>query len=1145
MSKTSNSFSGLLQQFMGLQTNAMQIIGKLSECVTSNKDTVELNLKNDDGSNQIFQIPSMGYLKNRIDLLEKNIETLSGLNDSNAKIRMPDGTYKTIFTASVAKDPTPIGNLVPPTSFKTRSNWFFESFLNPLLYVNFDISSFVDQETERVRVLRLILNLDTQEKINYFNNNIKGKNDIVYETLLEELQKRNISWTVDDDIISMEPAIARFSGSFDVINVIEDEVPTTINGQTITIKNRYYRLSKINYTDNLENVTDNKILKNGDILLSGNNTKYLVESVDSDKYLVKLKRISGLEPIKIGINTLEIYSPTFAEKDINVNIGFNEYQIIFLKPIDAKFEIIATKWSPGTGFYSNELIINTPSGNIQLEDYYKQEVIDFGSSLLSLAKEKPVPSVYGELPNAPILNTNNFKVVQINKHKTNTKDLEEIKKLQAEKTSLLSELQNIDSGIEKKKLELNSTNFQSDIDRKAVQNELDNLIKNKSSKTNLYTTIVNDLVTKAKDKNPEDFKPKYRVRGFWPFPDAKKSLKTNPQEVIQFEIQYRYLRPDGGTSGVDQFNFQENGLTRRPAYSEWIPAKTDIRKKHFNETTGFFEWTIEDVEDADTPNINQLDIPIGRGEKVEIKIKSVSEAGWPMNALTSDWSEAIVIDFPSDLDVGDENSFILSKATVEESRISFQQELNSRGLDLHLVSSFTKGDKYYAHGSADIASGFFTPEGNVINLFEKIKDMQSQIDNLTSLISAAKGALSVYIIDGNNKTKISNNSKTQLFAGFYDEEIGNSGRGDIITKVYKIHLENSSASTLELISQINGLLEEFLPVSDGSSYVDYNYTQRKYDKVPLVLTGVESFNVTNTIGPKQSNFRQSAQIKGQFLYSRFKDVGLTTDFYSKNGHTHLQYYPYFSGTDVTSQGGALGGSELNIWNGNITSNTGVGGGNISEFSVHLDHPKLKNIDLQYDNANKLIFPNPKESNTSLLRMPQFTISKLTGVNKVQAQYESVTDYVSTNWPTTLPVIKDGLSSDETTWDNNYPVKFGFEENDKYLVGSRTTGAYLYIAPLNFDEIIVPGTNFLARKKIEFGTNNGISIPLIFQYRLRDYHPNTAQYPKGFAGGWNQSNVQPNQITLEKSIGIDILPSQDTLFSMDITIQCKLKKDSVV
>jgi hypothetical protein len=42
-----------------------------------------------------------------------------------------------------------------------------------------------------------------------------------------------------------------------------------------------------------------------------------------------------------------------------------------------------------------------------------------------------------------------------------------------------------------------------------------------------------------------------------------------------------------------------------------------------------YTWLTEDITNPDLPNINQLDISIQSNEKIDIRIKSISEVGWP------------------------------------------------------------------------------------------------------------------------------------------------------------------------------------------------------------------------------------------------------------------------------------------------------------------------------------------------------------------------------------------------------------------------------------------------------------------------------------------------------------------------------------
>lgn len=146
MSNTKNSISSLIAQFLRLQKNSLEIINKLSEVTTSPNDNVEVEFINDDNTIESIQIPSFGFFKNEIKRLDQNIMALSGMEDATANVRKPDGTVAKIYTASLLKDPSAPTSLQVPSTFKTRNNWFFESFLNPLLYVSLNVENQIPAE---------------------------------------------------------------------------------------------------------------------------------------------------------------------------------------------------------------------------------------------------------------------------------------------------------------------------------------------------------------------------------------------------------------------------------------------------------------------------------------------------------------------------------------------------------------------------------------------------------------------------------------------------------------------------------------------------------------------------------------------------------------------------------------------------------------------------------------------------------------------------------------------------------------------------------------------------------------------------------------------------------------------------------------
>lgn len=1136
MSSTKNSFSSVLEQFMILQKNSLEIIAKLSQVATTAQENVVFNITEDDGTITQMPVPSLGFYKSEITRVENTVHALAGLGDSNAVIKMPDGTTKKIFEAAVLRDPAAIRTLQVPKSFNIKNNWFFESFLNPLLYVSYDVAGQVPSDMDRAVMKRVIVYADTDEKKDWFDTNYKGRNDISHDQLLIDLDANGVQFFIDEDTVNLPLSVIRYSGSFDVTQITDEDVDVTSNDRTVTIKKRKYKLNTMTYTDVLSGTANTKTLEKGNVLLTADGSKYEVESVDAAKRQVILKRISGSQPITIGVGVLSVYSQVFSSKEVQINVGFDEREVIFLKPVEPKFNVAASTWSPGTAIWTNELTVQTPTGSQTLEAFYKSQVVDFGMQFMNAAKEKLVPSVMGVLPNAPSVDPANFKVLAINDHKKDTKESEEINNKLSQKVALENEVKQLDEAINKKKDDLNNnSSSKSDSEKRKIKADLESLSREKISKVNLYSSVVKELGTKARSNPTVSESNKYRVRGFWPIPDPVNSDVTNPQEVIQFKVAYRYIKKDGNAAQTKQIEFQDNGVTKTGFFSNWNEIKTDIRKRIYNEETGFYEWAVEDVSDADTVNINQLDIPISKGEQVQIKIKSISEAGWPTNPIESDWSDLVTIPFPDDLQIEDETTATLSETAAEETRVKFQEELSARGLDLHLLSSFTSGDRYFGHQATDIASGFFTAEGKVIDVYEKLKSMDTELRALRQLIETAKGFIQAYLIDSDgNVTNVGANSTTKIFAGYYKDLIttgsGNSivlEHGKVITKSYVLRIENGAATPLELASYMPGGTGLRVDESATSASEDYK-NNRKYDLVPAVLSNAAPGTYLTTA---QSSPFQSAQVKSLWVYSRFKSVGLDEDLYGLTSGTVNTAL----GQGVTSWTAANIGATLpvngcylmptdpqivggnpDVWDGN--SGPGTGGGTLTEFCIHKDHPNLTGP------FASLLF-EPQVGPGDVYEYPKFIHSDFFWKDSTDPDGKKQLQYIKT----------DGIPTPSPTTAEHYPAKVGFYANDEYLIGKYTCGAYLYMSPLDYAAVSVDGSTELAKRMLEFGEDKAINIPVVFQFRCSD--------KTGYIGGYRTTGNLTN-ITYIKKIGVDIQARNESLFSFDIEMSCKYEQDSL-
>jgi len=1192
MAGTQNSISSLLAQFLRLQKNSLEIMNGLTEATVSTNETVSIEVLDEQGLPKNANVPSYGYLKSQIDRLDNNVKALAGIGETSATVRNPDGTYSQIFKYSTLREPPRITNLEVPSTFSVKDNWFFESFLNPLLYININVTGQIQDLADRIVVKRIIANTETDEQKQYFDLQLKGRNDLSYDQFISLLGDNGIGYFVDEDIVQLPLRTLRYIGGFSVLGYYDDTVTTTDQfGNQVQQLRRNYKLDKLTYTDTASGVPDGKSLSPKDTITTEDGSRYQITSVNLDQTSIQVKRISGYQPIQIGANVLNISSPDFGSRYAQVNVGYNERQGIFFKSIDDDFNIVAAVWSTGIIFWSNELRTKNSNGEIvTLENYYLNEVSDFGKIFLGAAKEKPIPAIEGLTPDAPLVTNSSFKVVQINKQVTQSVSIKTIESKLNAKTALKSELAALDSAINDAQAQLNiglsqttsssntsgsntnksiaasATTSPPGVNSDSVKANLNNLINEKTKKSQLYSSLVEEVSTLTKDVPQIVTPPKYRVRGFWPIPAPKEDPNTGTQSVIQFAVRYRYLTDGGSAQPSEQIEFVDNdGQKKNAAFSNWTEYKTDIRKKVYDTNKGIYVWADEITSDSNVQNINQLDIPITKGERVEIQVASISEAGWPSNPLASGYSESVIISFPDDLSVNG-ISDTLVKNNQDAAVVEVQKSLTSQGLPIHLSQQFTENGKTYVHDSTSIASGFYNSSGLVVSLFDKLQEMQNQILILTAQLNNAKGILEVYVVDStNNKIKVSKGSLVKINAGYYSDIFTNpltTDAGKVASFTYNVQLYNSQASMVELASLIPGGLGVKAPstVSPNTYPIGYDDNLR-YGDCPISIT---SLTLTDPAIEDNTYFRQappfaSASSYSQYIYPRFKSVGYDQDLYN-GGVTNASsftalYDPNYaydgsiSGTinfgisGTYPQNGTImipydpsntpsvvsGATASNIWLGSFSGTTGGtpnGGGAISEFCVDINHPYLVSVGESYSFVNYADLVKPYAASTKVY--PPFRHTQTFWGDTTLDYY-----WAQQSYRTPVTFATGATASRD---DRMYADKLGFTSNDEYLIGKFSCGAYLYLGPATASSVQVDGSTSLSTRMLADGETNAINIPLIFQFRAVD--------KAGFIGGWRKSGTLSN-ITYTKKLGVDVQVKNEDTFSFDVQVSGSYKNDTLV
>lgn len=1174
-----NSLSTLLEQLVVLNNNSLETFEKVNNAITSNEESVQITLTDpkDSTSTKTYQLPSFGYLKNAIQRLENSIATITNVNEgSGSTIRLSDGTYRKIITAKVPSEAPSITKSNNVTTFNFKSNWFFENMLNPLLYVNYDLTDQVSIDTERVIIQRYILDCDNATKETFFDTTFKNNPNIDYKDFLYKLIQNKIAYVLDEEVKDLPPRNKRFTGLFSVERIQQN------NG------NREYILNTLNYTDENTGFENTRILNVGDCVEVNTqpvHTRYEITNVDTARNAIQLRLVEGYKAIKVGVDQLKFSASKDNSVHAEISVGFNERCVVFIKPIDPDSNIPAANWSPGIGFYTNALTYRNPQGELQtLQQFYQKNVIDIGQMLLSY-NDDYYPSIReGLIPNTPILHQEDFRVVQINKQITDTNNENTIKELVKQKKELEGELTQLSTSIQNLRTKIQTTRYTTIADKETDKNELTNLINEQSTKSSEYSNVVTEIQTRADSIGTRT--PKYRIRGFWQIPDARVSESSGAQEIIKFKIRYRYLSADGAANSTDEYTITNDNSTSKAAFSNWNLIESSLRPRVLSKD-GVWVWEDVDTSNFDDINMNQLDIAITKGEQVEIQVKSVSEAGYPSNPLESDWSESVILSFPEELQTDGING-IIEQNKQDSAKNALRQELVSMGVKSHVNSSFTTNDTYFAHDANSIASGFLSPEQTPIDLFSKLTELQNKIEQLQEIIDLEQGEIKVTLIDENNDiTYLNEGDTTYINACYYKDEVNklnsDQQKGAIITKVFNVNISNTAQTQLQLISRLNGSRTSMVPntitdftdwvdainkgkdgmnsyleyeniLSNSSTSSDYYNTMGRYDLVPINLTNSNKIDLQIS----SYNMYQSAQCRGQFIYSRFRNIGDTYDLYANSSNTinneevgmystTAQFtdseYIYTNENSHSTGFNSITNKESVNWNNDendvigsaiVPKTWNVGASNSNgkfSLSLSLNFNTTDNDDDIKDKiatATKII--NPSTINKRISALKSNTVNNNIVQPKIQAAYGFGG----------FDIVNNG--TDENTKNSlirYYPTHLiGFEEKARYYNGPATCNSFLFMSPSSHEDIQVDGDSIKSKRYVKFGAENSINVPIIYQTRMEDYEGNKL----GDASLTETSNTVKNTV-YANIIGLDIWVDRTYPLQYDIVVYSKYSSDN--
>ena len=704
----SNSYAENLKKLTETSADIIAIASGINEAMAGND--AEVNISED------VSLPSFSNIVKRVERAEN---TISKFTQGKGVVETDDGTYRKIKVTNVSRPPETISSLEFSNAFNVDPNWFFESLQYPRCTVSIDLTDKIDEDSDRVYVTRIILDRSNTDILDYYNANIANK-PVGYATLITMLEKDSITYKEDKDEIKLPLTYERYYGEFRIVN-------TKLIQDNKGVSRLWYFLDTLSYSEVNEAgiaVSTGNILSVND-KVRFNNSLYSVLEVDQSQNCVRLGYDIGYETLGNG-DMLELYNAPFSSKVVNIGIGINEINIVYVKGINEEYNLAAKDWSNPISFITNDLVFNENT-SITFEEYYSKNVADFGKSWIAQIKEGQIHAYNGSTPRAPVINVDDLQVVQINTQLDATLDKETYNKLTSEIAQTKSNISAVRTTIATNK-DLLIQSSDEDV-RKNIQNIINSDTETLNSLTTQYNSLVEELNTLLNETGVINYSPKYHIRGFFAIPEP-----VNEQQVIGFDIMYRYLHTDETGIKLNTYEYTDsNDIVQTGVFTDWNIVESSLLEKVFDAENDKFIWKNESSADGSKININQIDIPIRNGEKVEIKVRSISEAGYPSNPLKSSWSQSVIISFPDNLTSNDTVTTILDSVKSDMTAVVLQETMSAAGVYTHLAD----GNSTYKHTAKSISyTDSSTDENSKTTLTEM--SLQDKVDALSKLIVDAR-----------------------------------------------------------------------------------------------------------------------------------------------------------------------------------------------------------------------------------------------------------------------------------------------------------------------------------------------------------------------------------------------------------------------
>lgn len=706
------SIAEYLEKLISLTNKNFEILNLINESLYTKKTKVTSKI-----NNEIFSIPSYLSLESKINNLEYNFNNLIDAPKTGESTFITDNNNtKKIIVSGYKNEPRQFDVLNIPDTFSLKNNDNISDFITPLPVINYDISQ-IPLDINKLRIQKILIKND--ELSNIFGDNVSYEDWIIKSNNYKE----NVDYTISNDIYEIDPIINRSHGQWTI-----DEI------KDVYIDENFIQHYKLKFASNLEykkDIVKNIKLNVGDELITYNDESILViDSLDYQKNEVNVHVKNGIANIIINDSNstiLKLYNTINNYRIASIQLENAQTMIVFIAPINTSNNI-----SCQYGIGCKIDVENLKNNNVDFKTWYTnnaKNIKDIIEGLVQIMNITPNSLSVDEFNKItkyrPQLDTqNDIAVSLINDHIDNSEIGKNIKTLYNQKLKIINDITNNEKNIFDISNKLSTISFADTTlnDRLVWENELVDL---RSQKLNLSSQLI-DTIRNINIIATESQTPitgaKYRIRGFINIDRILNDLNLQKQvDIIGLDIYYRY----------NSINIKSQKLINT-TFSNWNHLKTEINMKKviFNKSENKYEFINEDND----VKFNQIDIPINKGETVDIKYRLKYNVGHPFINTFSEYSNIYNVEFPNEISTNTNIYDIVKDNNLDIDDANFNNILIKNGVITHIDNKINDQDIIYYHTPDKISSGFFTSERRIIPLKDKLFDINNDLEDIKTMI---------------------------------------------------------------------------------------------------------------------------------------------------------------------------------------------------------------------------------------------------------------------------------------------------------------------------------------------------------------------------------------------------------------------------